>query len=578
MTSVPSETGEPSKASGDSRVMKPPPLSPPDMQLKRFLYLNKPCLSFVAGSAEVHGQFRRENLTCIDVLLGSTDAKNIELFFNIIENVSGANLLPRRENLFYVMALAATSDSANAEIKARVYRTVSLITKSDRDYFAFIRYYTLERKNIPSGLNKSISRFYMSKEPIQLAKDVTEFKGYRGWKHKDLIKLSHAKSTVKCVAMVLTYILRDLDKARSEADASEECQSVLEILTDAWQIRSSSDEKKVLELLPKLKNYTEYQIHPNLHKSYPIWNVIVDRLTLKKVLAKLVFFYKCDFFQNEEFLTKIIKRVTNVELIRESKIHPIEVFIAARDFEKGGKAKDPKLVNYLDEEEDGKQLKKGTDPDYVKPNFSYIEAPKCPKLVTALHKTLALSFGNVTSLGKRYMITIEVSEDMNKPTLKNKNITCLEAAVLMSMSIYKSEKNVTIGVFNGESITQITFEKGCNFPTALAKVKEAAHDYVGYGLPIDWASTKKKQVDVFLNLVHNIIPRRVPKGVVCNPSSALEKYHNKKGSSPNTKLILHSLGRSSGTYFDSRHNYILNLHGFDENIAPVISAFLTDKF
>lgn len=579
MSTTKSDSGEPGKSAGDAKVSAPKtvPTSPPEMRLKRFLYLSEPRLSFITGNPEQHGHFTRESLDFIEELLTSPDNKLNELFFNIIEIVSGENLLPRRENLFYVLAMAASCDSATPDIRTRVYRTVSLIQKSDEDYFAFIRYFTLERKNPPSGLNKSISRFYVNKEPLQLARDVVLFQGYKGWKHKDLIKLSHANTSVKSTFMIMTYILFGLEKAQSNNDSSEECQKVLEILTNACQYRKANDEKKVLELLPKLKSFTHYQLHPDLHKSFPIWNVIYERFTMQNLLSKLLFFYKNDFFKKEEFLKKICERVINAEFIRESKIHPTEVFIAIRNFEKGGKPKDPKLVNFLDEEEEKKQAKQETAPDYVKPNFSYIESTKCPALVTALYKTLALSYANVPALGKRYMITIEVSEDMNKPCLSNKNVSCLEAAVVLALSISKSEKNVTIGVFNGAEITQIAFDKGCNFVNALTKVKEAAHEYVAYGQPIDAAAAKKKQVDVFLNLVHNLIPRQLPKGIVCNPAPALERYHKQKGS-PNTKLILHSLNRANGNYYDNRHTHILNLHGFDEKIAPLIFAFVTDKF
>lgn len=41
------------------------------------------------------------------------------------------------------------------------------------------------------GLRKAVNNWYLSKTPMELAKCVTRYKGRYGWKHKDIIKLSH---------------------------------------------------------------------------------------------------------------------------------------------------------------------------------------------------------------------------------------------------------------------------------------------------------------------------------------------------------------------------------------------------
>lgn len=41
------------------------------------------------------------------------------------------------------------------------------------------------------GLRRAVNNWYLSKPPMELAKCVTRYKGRYGWKHKDIIKLSH---------------------------------------------------------------------------------------------------------------------------------------------------------------------------------------------------------------------------------------------------------------------------------------------------------------------------------------------------------------------------------------------------
>lgn len=69
------------------------------------------------------------------------------------------------------------------------------------------------------------------------------------------------------------------------------------------------------------------------------------------------------------------------------------------------------------------------------------------------------SYQNSPTTGKRYMITIDVSSKMNEKCLHNRNITCLEAAAIIALTILKAEKQVVISVFNGTSVTPISIEK-----------------------------------------------------------------------------------------------------------------------
>lgn len=111
---------------------------------------------------------------------------------------------------------------------------------------------------------------------------------------------------------------------------------------------------------------------------------------------------------------------------------------------------DPQLKKHLQSKEaksDGKEEEKKK------------ETPKCPTIVSALNKTMQLSYGNLQPMGKRVMIAIEVSDKMNGPCLKTKTISCLEAAVITTLSILKTEREVYVVVFNENQITPVILEK-----------------------------------------------------------------------------------------------------------------------
>lgn len=71
------------------------------------------------------------------------------------------------------------------------------------------------------------------------------------------------------------------------------------------------------------------------------------------------------------------------------------------------------------------------------------------------------SFDNVHTTGKVILITIDASPRMNtNQCLTTKNLVCLEAAAVMSLSFLKTEKKVTVATFNKKTITLQTIEKG----------------------------------------------------------------------------------------------------------------------
>lgn len=163
----------------------------PETQLRRFLYTSMEQPRYIAGNPELYNYYAPEKLkSVVDILKGS----NPEKLLNIIQIVNSENILPRRETLFFALAVAILSDSSYS-FRHQAYQTVLQIIKNDKDLFEFIKFFTKIRKTFPSGLNKLISTYYLSKDPFELAKDVAKSNGYHGWTHKDLIKLSHCKST-----------------------------------------------------------------------------------------------------------------------------------------------------------------------------------------------------------------------------------------------------------------------------------------------------------------------------------------------------------------------------------------------
>ena len=104
---------------------------------------------------------------------------------------------------------------------------------------------------------------------------------------------------------------------------------------------------------------------------------------------------------------------------------------------------DPKLIEYLQKKDIREEtLKKLTTPS----------EPKCKPVIQNINKCLKLSYDNVKPMGKKFMVTVDVTEKAEEMCFHNKRISFLEAAVTVIRFLTKVEKNVTVAVFKDSQI------------------------------------------------------------------------------------------------------------------------------
>lgn len=166
-------------------------------RFKRFLYTSSEEPRYVTGNPEKHNYYNSEVIPSIREILQS---QNPEVLLNIIELVNSENLLPRRETIFIALAYAAVTNQTVKDVfRHKIYTTLLNVCRCDEELFLFVKYYIKHKKTFSSALNKAVTTYYTKKDPLDLAKRVSAHKGYHGWKHKDLLKLSHCKSDNLCM-------------------------------------------------------------------------------------------------------------------------------------------------------------------------------------------------------------------------------------------------------------------------------------------------------------------------------------------------------------------------------------------
>ena len=99
--------------------------------------------------------------------------------------------------MVFALAVCAQQDK-NENLRRKAYDAVKEVCKDPEHFILFINFCSRINKGkaIPKngwghGWRRAVKNWYLSKTPMELAKTVTQFKGRYGWKHKDIVKLTH---------------------------------------------------------------------------------------------------------------------------------------------------------------------------------------------------------------------------------------------------------------------------------------------------------------------------------------------------------------------------------------------------
>lgn len=160
--------------------------------LKRYLYTSGYYGTFIIGDRH------KNNIRYSSQFTYRWAVTAREEFTKIITTVSEDPLLVRRTNFFYFLAEGLCLPTVPDDFKAQLKELIFKLVQNDQDFFDFIKFYTIQRREsqnkLTTTLRKMIIKFYQNKEPLQFAETVARQESYHGWYHADLFRLCHFKT------------------------------------------------------------------------------------------------------------------------------------------------------------------------------------------------------------------------------------------------------------------------------------------------------------------------------------------------------------------------------------------------
>lgn len=494
----------------------------PKTRLERFLILGVDGGTYYASEENL----TQQNVSWLEDLV----RRDWALVLNTVLDVSVNGRAYRNGPAIFVLALVLNVGSNEAknkvvEIAPKIARTATMAY----DLAGYI-------ENLGGwgrAKRRAIAEWFTSKTPDELAYQAVKYRQRNGWTLRDLMRLSHPVGVDQNVGNFilgkeyLTY-------------QSPEVLAGFEIMQDASTVNS------VVGILNEYTNLPWETIPTQFLKDPEIWKTLFynGQLRGQALVRNVVKLEKLGAFKDMKFVSDFANKLTDVEMIRKTRLHPMQFALAYITYTQGQR----------DRSRSG--WGGGRNKDWS----------TTARIVDALEAGFYSSFQNVQPSNKYVRIGVDVSSSMTWGFAGETDLTAAQAAGLMSMVIARTEPNYEIVGF-ASTLKDLGITANTSLSQAMSKVQN--HNFGATNPGLLMQSAKSTGAESFIVITDN----EVNSGN--HPSTLLKKYRNETGI--NAQLIVMGMTATNFSIADPLDRGMLDVVGFDTNTPKVVSDFMSGK-
>jgi len=513
---------------------------------KRFLILGSDA-SYYDSAAKLTKQ-------AADNLVKLVETGHSRELVDLVVEISTAGRAPKQQPGLFALAVAATHGTA--EERHYAYSKLNAVARTASTLFTFIGYVT-QFQRIGMGTQKAIRRWYLSRKPENLALQMVKYQNRDGFSHADLLKLARPKSDDPEFNGLAGWALRGdangnplpslvqgFEKAKT-ADVVTELPGLIREHRLSWEMVPS-------EALNRKQTWDAF-LDVNLPLGALLRNL--PKLTNVGVIAPL-----------GGRTSEIVDRLTDVEAIKNSRLHPLNILVALKTYASGQGLK-------------GSQVWQPVQP-----------------VIDALDAAFYLAFPNVEPTGQRYLLANDISASMDWGQVAGVPLSPREAVGALSLVIQRTERESHIigftgyaggrgssrfgaahtvggpkagGSYYGSAVTPIDISPKMRLDDVTKKMRALPMGGTDASLPMLYAIEQGLEVDTFIVLTDN----DTWAGTV-HPFEALKLYRKESGI--NSKLIVLATKGDKFSIADPRDPRMLDIPGFDTAVPAIIAEFSRD--
>ncbi|XP_066481795.1 RNA-binding protein RO60 isoform X3 [Tiliqua scincoides] len=444
-----------------------------------------------------------------------------------------------------LFALAICSQCTDAKTKQAAYKAVPEVCHIPTHLFTFIQFKKDLKEGMKCGiwgraLRKAVADWYNGKNSMAVALAVTKYKQRNGWRHKDLLRLSHLKPANEGLAVVTKYVMKgwkEVQEAYKDSKLSAETEKLLKYLEAVERVKHTKDELEVIHLIEEYNLVREQLLTSHL-KSKEVWKALLQEMPITAMLRNLGKMSATSVLEpGSPEVAIVCERLRNEKLLKKARIHPFHILVA--------------LETYKGERSYRGKLRWQPDKD----------------ILEALDVSFYKTFKAVEPTEKRFLLAVDVSGSMSQKVLGSV-LNASTVAAAMCMVVARTEKDSHIVAFSDDMVPCPVTED-MTLPQVLHNMSEIPMGDTDCSLPMLWAQKAGVAVDVFIVFTDN----ETYAGEI-HPATALRKYREKMGIP--SKLIVCGMTSSGFTIADPDDKGMMDICGFDAGAPDVIRNFTLD--
>ena len=482
-------------------------------QLERFLILGTEGGSYYVKERELTLENAKAALACLEYC-GSR-------VVDLVVDISTKGRAFKQDAGLFVLALAASHEDELTRKKA--LEVLPIVARTGTHLFTFTQYVN-DLRGWGRGLKKAVGNWYTSKDPEKLAYQLIKYKSRGGWSHRDLLRLSHIKTSDEAVNALLNYAVKGYSQDKSYPKIISASHSLVNF--------SQEDAAGIIKAnkLPREVVPTEYLNNP------VIWEALLADMPLMATvrnLGKMTSIGLLKPFSPE--VSTIVDRLNNERLIEKSKMHPMHFLVAYKTYISG-------------------HGDKGS-----------LSWTPVPQISEALEDAYYKSFKYVEPSGKRIMLALDVSGSMSTK-IQGTSISSCEASATLALTIAKTEPNYFIHGF-AHTFKPLKITKNSTLAEAIKEAQDNNFGRTDCSLAMQYAIDNKLAVDAFV-----VFTDSETYAGNKHPYATLQQYRKVMGI--DAKLIVVATESNGFSIADPADPGMLDVVGFDPQVPLVITEFI----
>lgn len=516
----------------------------PLTRLRRFLILGSEGGSYYAGEREL----TKENVDIVRWFARESD----DVLVREIVEVSRAGRAPKNDPALFALAVAISSN--NPDTKRAAAEALPLVARTGTHLFHFVAYAETQR-GWGATLRWAVGNWYESQEPDALAYQVVKYRQRDRWSHRDLLRLAHPSGRTEQHKKIYDWVAHGLEtqvgeiqaiinRATDRDSALEDVRALLETqalplpitMFEAAQ-RAESPEETAAYV--RAANLPREALKPEHLTSPDVWRALLDEgvpfTALVRNLANMTRIGVID----GDYRGLVLDRLADVDLIRKSRIHPLQVLMALRTYAQG--------VGF---------------------RGSNVWTP-IPQVTDALDAAFYTAFGNVPSTGKRILLALDVSGSMGMGQVAGTPLTPRDASAALALVTLNTERDVDVVGFSHQLIP-LGLSGRQRLDDAIRVVSGIPFGATDCSLPMQWAEKEGRDYDAFVVLTDS----ETWYGDI-HPAQALVRYRQMR--SRPARLAVIGMTANGFSIADPNDAGMLDLVGFDTATPQLLSEFMAGR-